>query len=224
MTFHDSKLSDSIAAVNYAIFVERLPGLFLFSYYKNRSLQDLRSMAIPTQPSFIGNKIYLRPMMPFDFDSFYLWNQECEPQSLSCHPRLLLSGPEYVERMKKAEASDKQQHFTVCLKKDNTQVGKVGFFGLNNLNRSAELGLIVDPDQHRKGYGSEAIRILVDFLFDYRGLHKVYATTSELNEATWRLMESLGFHRDGIMRNHYFYQGEFYHQFVYSLLLAERDW
>lgn len=172
----------------------------------------------------MGAKVYLRPVTSDDISSIHLWGIQSEPQSMSCRPRLLLSAAEAVEAYKGRTTTDSNQRFTICNKRDKTPVGMTNYFDLNNLNRSAELGLLIDHDMRKKGFGSEALMILIDYLFDYRGLYKVHAQTAEFNKGTIALLESLGFHRDGVLRSHYFYDANFHDGYIYSLLLADRDW
>ncbi|HOP06106.1 MAG TPA: GNAT family protein [candidate division Zixibacteria bacterium] len=175
-------------------------------------------------PSLIGAKVYLRPATPTDLENMWLWRALSEPQSMSSHPLILRTAAEFMEGFKARNITDAEQRFAICRKKDKMPVGIVRFFGFNSLNRSAELGLIVDPDERKNGYGSEAIMILTDYLFDYRGLYKVHAQTAAFNKGTVALLESLGFHRDGILRSHYFFNKEFHDGYIYSLLLSDREW
>jgi len=177
-----------------------------------------------TQPALIGNKIFLRPATADDAANFHFWFNQCEPQSQTCRTQVLRTGGEAVEAFKKKERSSSRQDFAIVRKKDKTPVGKISFFDYNPLNRSAELGLLVDPDEHRNGYASESLRLLTAYLFNQRGLNKVYAQCSADNEGAVKLLESLGFKRDGTLRDHQFYNGEFHHCYIYSLLLFELDW
>ncbi|WP_052500468.1 GNAT family N-acetyltransferase [Arthrobacter sp. SPG23] len=65
--------------------------------------------------------------------------------------------------------------------------------------RCANLGYLLHPDHHGKGYGLEAAGALVRWLFTERGTHTIYAGVYEPNTASRRLLESLGFTQD-----HYF--------------------
>ncbi len=178
----------------------------------------------PTRASLVGAKIYLRPATADDAANFEYWTLHSEPAALSCRPQLFLTPSEVAERYKSKERSTSQQRFAVVRKDDNMLVGAVGFFDYNPLNRSAELGLLIDPQERKKGYGKEAMQLLCRYLFKFRGLNKVYAQTAVFNEAATELLESLGFKRDGTLRDHYFYDGEFHSGAVYSLLLFELDW
>jgi len=179
---------------------------------------------IQAPPSLIGDKLYLRATTPEDIANTHHWWLMSEPQAQSCRPHPLAGAQEAAERVRQAEKSIDRQRFTAIRKDDRSPVATVSFFDLNPLNRSAELGLLVDPEERRKGYGSEAIRILVRYLFNYRGLNKVYAQTARFSEGAVALLESIGFKRDAVLRDHYFYKGEFHPGYIYSLLQFEVDW
>ncbi|MCK4302214.1 MAG: GNAT family N-acetyltransferase [candidate division Zixibacteria bacterium] len=179
---------------------------------------------LPAQPSLVGDKVYLRPVTAEDIVNMHYWSVQSEPQSMSSHPRIIRTASEEAQLFKEAKRSPDKQGFAVVRKKDKMPVGMVRFFDLNQLNRSAELGLLIDPDEHRKGYGSGALKVLCRYLFKYRGLNKVYAQTAGFNTATAALLESLRFKKDATLRDHYFYNGEFHVGFIYSLLLYELEW
>ena len=179
---------------------------------------------LPTQPSLVGDKVYLRPTTAEDIVNMHHWSVQSEPQSLSCRALILRTASEKAQLFKEAKRSPDKQGFAVCRKKDKIPVGNVGFFDLNQLNRSAELGLLIDLDEQRNGYGSDALKVLCRYLFKYRGLNKVYAMTAGFNTAAAALLESLRFKKDATLRDHYFYNGEFHPGFIYSLLLFELEW
>lgn len=184
-----------------------------------------KQKSFPTQPSFVGQKVYLRPATAEDIANIHHWDVQGEPQSMSCHARILRTAGESAELFKKSENSTNDQRFTVVKKKDKMPVGLVRFFGYNQLNRSVELGLLIDPDEHKKGYGTDALKVLCRYLFNYRGLNKVYAQTAIFNKGAVKLLEKLRFKKDATLRDHYFYQGDFHHGLVYSMLLCElHEW
>ena len=64
-----------------------------------------------------------------------------------------------------------------------------------------ELGIaIYDEADRGKGYGSEAIAVLLDYLFGELGAARVQAGTALWNEAARRMFERLGFREEGVMR------------------------
>jgi diamine N-acetyltransferase len=182
-----------------------------------------KKTSFPTQPSLIGDHVYLRPATADDVANNHVWFILSEPQAQGCQPLPFRTASEAAEAFKKREATTDHQAFAIVRKQDKTLVGKIVFFDFNSLNRSAGLGVLIDPDERKKGYAGDAMRVLIRFMFHYRGLNKVYAQTAEFNSGAVRLLESLGFKKDACLRDHHFYNGKFFDSFVYSLLLFEAD-
>ena len=178
----------------------------------------------PTQPSLVGKKVYLRPESTDDIVNAHHWFVQSEPQAQSSHPLPLLTSSQVVEARKNSDKSADRQRFAIVRKEDKTPVGQVSFFNYNSLNRSAELGVLIDPDERRSGFAGDALRVLIKYLFKYRNLNKVYAETAEFNDGAIALLESIGFKKDGVLRQHYFFEGEYHDKLAYSLLLFELDW
>ncbi len=176
---------------------------------------------LTTRPALIGKKVYLRPAKPSDIEAGYHWMLQLDPQSMTCWPHQFETAEEAAKLYEKQEHDPNKQKFAVVRRKDNTLVGRVSFFNLNTLNRSAELGLLIDPDEQRNGYGSEALELLYRYLFHYRGLNKVYGQTAAFNTGALKLLEGLGFKKDATLRDHHFWDGNFYNAVIYSLLLFE---
>ncbi len=179
---------------------------------------------LPTRPSLIGGKVYLRPATPEDVVNIEYWTTVSQPESMGCQLRHFRTPAEAAEHYRTREKTPWEQRFAVVRKDDQMLVGAAGFFNYNPLNRSAELGIIIDHDEQKKGYGKEALQILSRHLFGYRGLNKVYAQTAAFNESAIGLLQSMGFKKDATLRDHYFFDREFHDGFIYSLLLYELDW
>ena len=176
-----------------------------------------------TIPSLVGGKLFLRPAAAEDIANTYHWRLMEEPQKYCEYPLPYMRASEAAEAYKKAEKSADSQDFGICTIKEKTLVGLISFTDLNSLNRSARMEMLIDPDEKKKEHGPEAIRILCNHLFRYRGLNKVYAHVSEFDDDMVRDLTKVGFKRDGTLRRHLFYKGEFHDMFIYSLLLFDFD-
>lgn len=178
---------------------------------------------LTTPPSLVGQRVYLRPMTAEDIANTHHWFLLSEPQSQSCRPHPLHTAAEAAEAFKKAEKTIDRERFMIVRLADNVPVGRITFFDYNSLNRSVEMGILIDPDERGKKIGSEAVRVLCRHLFHFRGLNKVYAQTASFNKGAIKLLESTGFKRDGVLRQHYFYDRDWHDGYVYSLLAHEAD-
>lgn len=102
-----------------------------------------------------------------------------------------------------------------------TPVGKVDALHFNTRNRSCEIGYLIDPAHRGRGYGKAMLREALRVLFGEYGLNKVHCQTASFNTGSVHLLESLGFHRDGTLREHHELDGVLYDDFVYSLVRRE---
>lgn len=103
------------------------------------------------------------------------------------------------------------------------QPGIVGDVGVNRLEdgRQAVIGYTVAPAFQRRGYGAEAISRMLDHLLVEEGLHRVSAECDTRNLASVRLLEALGFRREGHLRSSTWYKGAWSDDFLYAVLADE---
>ena len=94
---------------------------------------------------------------------------------------------------------------------------------------TCELGYILHPSYQRQGYGSEAAAALVRHVVTTGGMHRVVAHCNPENAASWKLLERIGFRREGLLKQNIFFRrdatGEplWTDTYVYALLAAEID-
>lgn len=71
---------------------------------------------------------------------------------------------------------------------------------------TCELGYILNPAYHGQGYGSEAAGALVQHALTAGGMHRVVAHCNPENSASWKLLEKIGFRREGLLRQNVFFR------------------
>lgn len=100
-------------------------------------------------------------------------------------------------------------------------IGKLTASDWNPRNRSMEIGYYLCQEWRGKGYMRCALQTFCCKLFVDRGCNKVMAQTGAFNLSSIRLLESCGFRRDGVLRQHHEKGGVLYDDFLYSLLADE---
>ena len=83
------------------------------------------------------------------------------------------------------------------------------------------IGVGLAPEFRGRGYGSEAQRLVVRYLFAHTQVNRIEATTEITNVAEQRALEKAGFTREGILRGTTFRQGRWHDQVIYSMLRDE---
>jgi ribosomal-protein-alanine N-acetyltransferase len=103
-------------------------------------------------------------------------------------------------------------------KKDGTKIGIINHFPAGEL---MEIGFTVILSERRKGYCSEALMIMVDYLFLSRDMIRLQAHTDTRNLASQRVLEKAGFKKEGMVRKSMFIKGEWRDLLLYSILREE---
>ena len=72
-----------------------------------------------------------------------------------------------------------------------------------------------------KGYGIEAIQMMVDYIFLEKDIVRIQAPTGTKNIPSQKTLEKAGFSKEGIMRKSWYAKGEYIDQYLYSILREE---
>lgn len=83
------------------------------------------------------------------------------------------------------------------------------------------LGYIVHPDNRNKGYCTEAVELMVDYLFLSKNIVRIQAEANPENKASIRVLEKAGFTFEGVRRKVVFMKGKYNDGSVYSVLKDE---
>ena len=110
----------------------------------------------------------------------------------------------------------------ITIKGDDKLIGSAGFYKWVQPERyQAEMGYDLNPAYWGKGIMTEALIAIIQHGFDRMGLHRIEVLISHHNKRSQRLMQNLGFKREGVLRDHYFIEGRFSDDVIFSLLKEE---
>lgn len=100
-------------------------------------------------------------------------------------------------------------------------IGKLTATDWNPRNRSMEIGYFLRREFRHKGYMYFALHAFCELLFRERSCNKIIAQTGSFNTPSIHLLETCGFHRDGVLRQHHERNGTLLDDYLYSLLAEE---
>jgi len=180
-------------------------------------------MPLPT-PTLRTTRLLLRPFTPADTDAIY---------TLQSNPRVLRywNSPPWKERARA------ERFIEVCNQMATEGTGArlaieraadgafIGWCCLVKWNpdyRSAAIGYCLDDAASGQGFATEAACALLQWAFDTLDLNRMQAETDTRNTASSRVLEKLGFIREGRLREDCVVDGEVSDTWVYGLL--RRDW
>ena len=127
-----------------------------------------------------------------------------------------------AEIEKDYEKNPHEQTGFIIEKKDGSKIGYICHFVLTHpVGEILEIGYSLAPNERGKGYSTEAVEIMVDYLFLSKDVMRVQACTDTRNVASQKVLEKAGFKKEGTMRRYFFSRGEVRDANLYSILREE---
>lgn len=172
-----------------------------------------------------GPRVTLRAMTQSDLPRMYEFNNSVEvelagggdppfPQSLD---RLLSEFGADVGR-----GGRDGTRFVIDDTERDLIIGHCGLFNFNHVSRTCELGITIgDKDYWGKGYGREAITLLLDYGFRLNNVRKVFLHVNGGNERAQRAYRACGFIEEGRLRKHIWANGDYDDLIVMGVLREE---
>ena len=156
---------------------------------------------------FTRGQVTLRPVEWSDRDTMYPWHCDAELEMLSgWGPRR--GRTTYETKFREFLGNPPDDLVVFGIEHDGRLVGRIELSEIDREHGRAALGLIVgDSDMRGRGIGTGAVILMLDYAFTVLNLGRVFAHTYSFNEPARRLMTSVGFVEEGVLRNHEMHHG-----------------
>ena len=127
-----------------------------------------------------------------------------------------------IDNMEKAtkllDTLIKEKEHGIVLKSINQVIGTIGLVAYHEKNKRAELAYGLLPEFWHKGYMTEAVDSFVKHLFNSTDLNRIETFIYPDNLASCKIMDKLGFVKEGFLRQRSVARGEFKDFYLYSIL------
>ena len=168
-----------------------------------------------------GKRIILREQTEADASFYAYWFSQ--PQIMfQCGFEKSVDEEEMKTVINVDHKSEDSVWFTITDLQGNI-IGETGLLRMFPAWHQTDLTIIIpDPKMQSKGYGTEAIRLMLDLAFETYQMHRVSIGVVGLNTEALRFYEKIGFKKEGILEEAYYYNNE-YSDFVMMRLLSH-EW
>lgn len=113
-------------------------------------------------------------------------------------------------------------NFQLIERESGKVIGDCGYHTWSQPHKRAEIGYgLYNVANKRKGYMTEALKVVLDYGFNQMGLHRIEALAAPYNTASVKLLKNMGFIFEGTLRQHYNVNGKMDDSVMYSLLKHE---
>lgn len=120
----------------------------------------------------------------------------------------------------KSQQSNNQGTYNFAIEdiESNKYIGGCGIQNVNWLARVATVGIMIgDKDYWGKGYGTDAMKVLINFIFDDMNINKIRLGTFSFNERAIKSYQKCGFEVEGVLKDEIFKDGKYYDEIIMSI-------
>jgi RimJ/RimL family protein N-acetyltransferase len=168
-----------------------------------------------------GEKIYLRPLEKNEMKLICKWHNDDEVMTLFAITKKTKE-KYWLDWFKKINRDPNTIYFGIVKKNDDKFIGYVNIEQIYwNHKLCRDTGILIgEKEEWSKGYGTEAMHLIIKYAIEELGLHRLELMTFVFNKRGMRVWDKCGFKKEGIMRRARFVNGE-WHDVIFMALLED---
>jgi ribosomal-protein-alanine N-acetyltransferase len=168
-----------------------------------------------------GPTITLRPVLESDLDEFYTHHLDIANRG-DYYPRGIASEVTFKKRFRDTGLWEREEGTLLIIDKSDRMIGYIEFFKTVGYMDEYELGYLIFKPEHRgKGATTEAVNLLVRYLFETKRMNRLRLIIHPDNASSRRVAEKCGFKHEGTARGAWFNNGKHQDVEVYAVLRDE---
>ncbi|MBT8316860.1 MAG: GNAT family N-acetyltransferase [Lutibacter sp.] len=169
--------------------------------------------------TLLGKHINLRALEPTDLEFLFACenNESFWEISSTQTPFSKYILQKYIENSHQDIYEAKQYRFVIC-DTENIAVGMIDLFDFNPQHKRVGLGILLTSENQHKGYGSEALEMIIDYAFTHLHVHQIFANITSDNFNSISLFEKFNFIKTGEKKDWIFSNNNFKNELLYQLI------
>jgi len=175
-------------------------------------------------PHLIGERVMLREYRHEDLVPIRGWVNDPDIvrylSDIFLYPHTLESTESFLQAM--MDPRPDSRSFVIADAATELYIGQIGLDSIDWKNRMGRIGIVIGSSERLgRGYGSEAMRLLVSFAFRELDLHRLELEVYDFNERAIRCYAACGFKEEGRLRERLYKEGRRVDVLVMGLLRSE---
>ncbi|MDM8534890.1 GNAT family protein [Clostridiaceae bacterium HSG29] len=169
----------------------------------------------------IGERLYLSPVNLDDVEKYAEWLNDLEISLYLTGTSEVYTNNKEREILESLLKSETDILFAI-INNDNELIGNIGLHQIDYKNRKATFGIFIgEKDYWNNGYGTEAIKLLLNYGFYFLNLHNINLEVYSYNERAISCYKKIGFKEIGRRRESIILGGKFYDEITMDILSNE---
>lgn len=165
----------------------------------------------------IGERVYLSPINLEDVEVYTKWINDYEVAKGIGQFNNIFNIE--IEKEFLNKSIKERYNFAMILKDEDRLIGNISLSAVDFINKTAELGIFIGEESDRnKGYGTEAIKLILDYGFNYLNLNNIMLIVYSYNEKAKKSYEKIGFEVFGVWKDSKYFNGKYYDEIYMQLL------
>ena len=165
------------------------------------------------------DNLYLRALELNDYKTTINWRNDDTIWEMVGGPKYYVSSEFEKNWIIKAINNPDEIRLGICLKENDSLIGLASMVNIDLINRNGAFSIMIGEKKYWSGgYGTEAIKLLLDYCFKERGMERIWGTILESNLASQKMAEKCGAKKEGVLRKSVYKNGTYHNQVMMAIL------
>lgn len=171
-------------------------------------------------PNLETKRLYLRRIVNEDVNEIFSLRSNKETMKYIPRPlaKTLEDAMEHIALIDSKIESNEGINWAITIKDEPKMIGIIGHYRIKPEHFRAEIGYMLLPENHGKGYITEAIKEVVKYGFQVMKLHSIEAIIDPENIASAKVLQKNGFVKEAHLKENEYFDGRFLDTVIYSIL------
>ena len=170
------------------------------------------------------NRLLLRPICMEDAEIFFIYRSDAiENQYQGWIPNKIEDIYDFITNKisPTINIADTWYQLAIIKKETNGLIGDIGLHFIDQESKQVELGCTLDKNYQGKGYATEALKVIIAYLFEKLNKHRIIASIDPRNDNSLKLLERLGLRKEAHFKKSLYINNEWVDDVIYAILQEE---